>query len=186
MVEVTEWYQDCLVSKDRYEEVWKTAYGVDRSAEAPPSEWADADAVEAVLQATRPHGWARDWPPAWFAAQGAASNAAFALEEEVLEVGDVETTNRAETTRQADLLRCIIGNPFHPADIDSKWLSWNNGTIPAIARRIYDERRFEDMPILADALEDAGCADAAILDHCRGPGPHVRGCWVLDLLLGKE
>ena len=58
--------------------------------------------------------------------------------------------------------------------------------MPAIARHIYDDRAFHDLPILADALEDAGCADAAILDHCRGPGPHVRGCWAVDLLLGKS
>lgn len=56
----------------------------------------------------------------------------------------------------------------------------------ALAQAIYDEGTFDRMPILADALEDAGCHDAAMLEHCRGPGPHVRGCWVLDLLLGKE
>ena len=58
--------------------------------------------------------------------------------------------------------------------------------MPALARRVYDERAFHDLPILADALEDAGCADAALLEHCRGPAPHVRGCWVVDLILGKE
>ena len=55
-----------------------------------------------------------------------------------------------------------------------------------LARTIYEERRFDLMPILGDALEDAGCGDALILAHCRGPGPHVRGCWVVDLLLGKD
>jgi hypothetical protein len=55
-----------------------------------------------------------------------------------------------------------------------------------LARSLYEERRFEDMPVLADALEEAGCQDAAVLEHCRGPGPHVRGCWVLDVVLGKE
>jgi hypothetical protein len=55
-----------------------------------------------------------------------------------------------------------------------------------LAQGIYDERAFERLPILADALEDAGCTDAAILVHCRGPGPHVRGCWVVDLILGKQ
>ncbi len=56
----------------------------------------------------------------------------------------------------------------------------------ALARSIYDDRAFDRLPVLADALEDAGCTDAAILDHCRGPGPHVRGCWVVDLILGKS
>jgi hypothetical protein len=55
-----------------------------------------------------------------------------------------------------------------------------------MAQVIYDERKFEDLPFLADALEEAGCDNADILNHCRGPGPHVRGCWVVDLLLGKE
>jgi hypothetical protein len=55
-----------------------------------------------------------------------------------------------------------------------------------LAQVIYDERRFTDLPILADALEEAGCTNSDVLDHCRGPGPHVRGCWVVDLLLDKS
>jgi hypothetical protein len=86
---------------------------------------------------------------------------------------------------QCALLRDIFGNPFRPVAIDPAWLWWNGGTVPAIARRIYDDRRWEDMPILADALQDAGCDNADILDHCRSTGEHVRGCWVVDLLLGK-
>jgi hypothetical protein len=70
--------------------------------------------------------------------------------------------------------------------LDFAWLLWSHGTIPAIARRIYDERAFHDLPILADALEDAGCTDADILTHCRQPGEHVRGCWVVDLILGQN
>ena len=58
-------------------------------------------------------------------------------------------------------------------------------TVVQLAQSIYDDRAFDRLPILADALEEAGCTDAAILDHCRGPGPHVRGCWAVDLLLGK-
>jgi hypothetical protein len=54
-----------------------------------------------------------------------------------------------------------------------------------MAQAIYNERGFDRLPILGDALEDAGCTDRDILDHCRGPGPHVRGCWAVDLLLGK-
>jgi hypothetical protein len=85
------------------------------------------------------------------------------------------------------MLRDIVGLlPFRPVPIDAKWLSWNHDTIPAIARRIYEDRAFHDLPILADALEDAGCGNAPLLDHCRTGGEHVRGCWVVDLLLGKE
>ena len=80
----------------------------------------------------------------------------------------------------------IFGNPFRPVQVDPTWLRWNDSTIPKIAQSLYDDRAFDRMPILADALEDAGCTDAAILDHCRGPGPHSRGCFLIDLLLGKE
>jgi hypothetical protein len=85
------------------------------------------------------------------------------------------------------LLRCIFHNPFQlPAAVAAAWLTWNGGTIVQIAKAIYADRAFDRLPILADALEEAGCTDAAIIDHCRGPGPHVRGCWVVDLLLGKK
>jgi hypothetical protein len=83
------------------------------------------------------------------------------------------------------LLRDIV-NPFRHAAVDRSWLRWDNGTVARVARRVYDERRFDDLPILADALEEAGCTDTDILAHCRGPGPHVRGCWMVDLLLGKS
>jgi hypothetical protein len=87
---------------------------------------------------------------------------------------------------QAISLRCIIGNPFRPVTINPTWLAWNDGTVRKIAQSIYDERAFDRMPILADALTDAGCDHADLLNHCRDEGPHVKGCWVVDLLLGKE
>jgi hypothetical protein len=93
----------------------------------------------------------------------------------------------AERMVQCDLLRCIFGNPLHtPPAINPTWLAWNDSTVRRIAQAIYDERTFDRMPILVDALEDAGCTDRDILDHCRQPGEHVRGCWVVDLLLGKS
>jgi len=92
----------------------------------------------------------------------------------------------AERRAQAVLLRDIFGNPFRPVEANPAWLSWNGRAIPRMAEAIYEERAFDRLPILADALEEAGCTDAAILEHCRGPGPHVRGCWVVDLLLGKQ
>jgi len=88
--------------------------------------------------------------------------------------------------QQADLVRDIFDNCFRPVAIDPAWLAWNDGTVVKLAKTIYDDRRWDIMPILGDALEDAACHDAAILDHCRGPGPHVRGCWVVDLMLGKS
>jgi hypothetical protein len=83
-------------------------------------------------------------------------------------------------------LRDIFDNPFRPVPVDPSWLTWNDGTIPRLAQTIYHERRFADLPVLADALEEAGCTNADFLDHCRRPGVHVRGCWVIDLLLAKE
>src|SRR5262249_43605345 len=90
-----------------------------------------------------------------------------------------------ERSIRADLIRDIIGNPFRPVAIDLSGLGWNGGTVLHLAQSIYLGRRFGDLPILADALEDAGCTDPDILGHCRGPGPHTRGCWPVDLVLGK-
>jgi hypothetical protein len=87
--------------------------------------------------------------------------------------------------RQAALLRDLIGNPFRPIVLQPTWLTWNEGTVPRIAKAIYDDRAFDRLPVLADALMDAGCTDSGILDHCQCSGPHVRGCFVVDLLLNK-
>jgi hypothetical protein len=84
------------------------------------------------------------------------------------------------------LLRCVFANPHRSIVAQPAWLAWNDGTVRRIAQAIYDEHAFDGMPILADALEDAGCDNADILRHCREPGVHVRGCWVIDLLLAKE
>ncbi|HYT87959.1 MAG TPA: hypothetical protein VEL76_04510 [Gemmataceae bacterium] len=90
----------------------------------------------------------------------------------------------AERAAQATLLRCVFGSrPFHPVVIDP---SWRTPSVLTLANSIYENLRFEDMPVLADALEEAGCTDSAILDHCRGSGAHTRGCWPVDLLLDKE
>jgi hypothetical protein len=83
------------------------------------------------------------------------------------------------------VFRDIFGNPFRPVAVDPTWLTWNCDTVVKLAQGIYDDRRFEDLPILADALEEAGCQAQSILDHLRSPGPHVRGCWPLDLILGR-
>src|SRR5262249_9028954 len=103
-----------------------------------------------------------------------------------VEDAERQSVARAEAASQADLLRDIIGNPFRPSAVDLAWVRWNDRCVERIARRIYDERNFAELPILADALLDAGCDDEDILAHCRGAGPHVPGCWVVDLLAGKE
>jgi hypothetical protein len=81
----------------------------------------------------------------------------------------------------------IFGNPFRPPPpLPAVSLDWNDGTVRRIAQAIYEERAFDRLPILADALEEAGCTDADILNHCRQPGEHVRGCWVIDLIRGAS
>src|SRR5205823_4083168 len=113
-------------------------------------------------------------PAALFAAQQCLGSC-------YLPFGDTEkhkVLKRSETL----LVREIFGNPFHPVAIEPSWRSTN---VVSLSQTIYDERAFERMPILADALEDAGCTDAEVLEHCRQPGVHERGCWVLDLVLGK-
>jgi hypothetical protein len=84
------------------------------------------------------------------------------------------------------VLRCIFGNPFRPVILDPDILTWHGGLPVSMAQKMYDSRDFSDMPVLADALEEAGCRDADILGHCRSGGEHFRGCWVIDLLLGKS
>lgn len=81
-------------------------------------------------------------------------------------------------------VRDIFGNPFRETIIKAEWLNWNQRTVRSIAKSIYEDESFEELPILGDALEDAGCDNQLILRHCREHHTHIRGCWVLDLLLG--
>jgi hypothetical protein len=97
-----------------------------------------------------------------------------------------------ERRQQRKLLHDIFGNPFVPVAINAAWLTWNGGTIPKLAQAVYDERLLPAghldparLTVLGDALEEAGCTEAAILAHCREPAEHVRGCWLVDLLLAK-
>jgi hypothetical protein len=91
----------------------------------------------------------------------------------------VEETN-SESVR---LIRCVFGNLFRSSSFDPRW---RTADTVGLARGIYEDRAFDRLPLLADALMDAGCADEQVLGHCKSEGPHVRGCWVVDLILGKE
>lgn len=82
----------------------------------------------------------------------------------------------------AHLLRDIFGNPFRSVAIPE---AWRTNKVMSLAREIYENRDYSLMPILGDALEEAGCSESEILDHCRRLGDHVRGCWIVDLLLEK-
>jgi hypothetical protein len=82
-------------------------------------------------------------------------------------------------------VREVFGNPFRPVTVPKLWRTWNGGSVSALAQTIDAERRFGDMPVLADALEEAGCDNADLLAHCRSGGTHLPGCWVLDLVCGR-
>ena len=108
--------------------------------------------------------------------------------------GRSDSVRRAESEEHGDLLRCIIGNPFRvTTHIGPAALTWNDGCIVKLAQAAYEQRSLPDgtldnarLAVLADALEEAGCADEEILGHLREPGSHVLGCWAIDLLLGKN
>jgi hypothetical protein len=127
----------------------------------------------------------QDVDAAWDAAEAAIGGGQAHIYFALSPPGDVEA--------KCHLLRCIFGNPFRPLTIAPAILAWNNATVVRLAQAAYDERLLPEgtldngrLAILADALEEAGCTDADILGHCRSGGEHVRGCWVIDLLLGKE
>jgi hypothetical protein len=126
--------------------------------------------------------------PAWAAAVRTAMNASLATALRPPHLG-----HGPENHFQCEVLRDIFGNPFAaPPRIDPTWLAWNDGTIPRLAEAAYEHRSLpsgeldkERLAVLADALDEVG-ADALLPDHLRGPGPHVRGDWVIDLLTGRE
>ena len=144
-------------------------------------------AAQAVRQAVKERSWD------WIAARGAACDSGEAVWAAALSSAaggtDLEArrlaskAKKTEHAAQAELVRCIFGNPFRPATLDP---TWQTSAVVSLAQAIYNDYAFERLPLLADALEDAGCHHEDILAHCRGPGPHVRGCWVVDLLLEKS
>jgi hypothetical protein len=157
-----------------------------------------AAAEAAAKEAYPPGGPAWDAPcAAWMAAWGAADAAARGASWQAAQAADTHAAQvfagvaapdagrRAARAAHAALLRDLFGDPFLPTPFDPSWLAWDGGAIRNLARGIYEERAFDRLPILGDALEEAGCDSGDILGHCRQPGEHARGCWLLDLLLGQ-
>ncbi len=97
----------------------------------------------------------------------------------------IESEVGPELAAMCETLRDLVGNPFRLPVLEPAWLTWNDGTVVKLAQAIYDEGAFDRLPILADALEEAGCNEPRILAHCRDAAAHVRGCWVVDLILAK-
>jgi hypothetical protein len=138
-------------------------------------------AVEAVEQLAdgKPSGRLEN---VWGAAESAT--------EAMASLAGGEVFHPERVARFCELLRDVFGNPFHPVAVQPAWLSRD---VRAVAEAAYRERRLpagtlvpEQLSILADALEDAGCTEARLLDHLREPGPHVRGCWPIDSLLAMS
>jgi hypothetical protein len=189
-VEVAERYADGQADADELDEARRAA-----TENIHIATWFrdQGCALSAVDRATRrpeavEHGWNVDrrFSPAGLAEQTADSARSAATSVGAVRSGrHVRRSARAvvrESRCQADFLRCILGNPFRPVSFES---ASRTPTVLSLATSSYTERDFGTLPILADALEDAGCDNFDILDHCRQPGGHVRGCWVIDLLLGK-
>lgn len=132
-------------------------------------------AITPDTKAHKPHkkGDLRAWEASW---------------DEVYETFDIaqEAARETELVWQVAVLHDLFSNLYWPVTLDSAWLSWNDAVVPRLAQTIYNDRAFDWMPVLADALEEAGCQHTKILNHCRQPGEHVRGCWVVDLILGKN
>ena len=157
---------------------WDRVAAPGRAAVEVAERFADGRATPAELRAARLACKDAGGGGAWYAAASrpavAARNAALSA----LAGGDPG----AERAAQAGLLRDVAGNPYRPAAVDKRWRTTD---VLALALAVYDERAFDRLPLLGAALMDAGCADEQIISHCRADGPHVRGCWVVDLILGK-
>jgi hypothetical protein len=169
-VEVSERYADGRASDDELEEAF--AYANRVVGPGRPGGLASWDAHDAARLAAHP------------LRRGLADSTACAAARAGAAGGEEYWKNYSiEQTNQCILLRDIFSNPFRPIVLNPTWRTAN---VLALAQAIYADRAFERMPILGDALEDAGCDNVEILNHCRQPGEHVRGCWVVDLILGKE
>jgi hypothetical protein len=136
------------------------------------------DALDSGLALSAPRfNWFRDKDPLRLAHMAVE----YALED-LREADSKEGGAERAKARVAAVVREIFGNPFRSITFSP---DWGTDSVIALARRAHEVWEFSALPILADALQEAGCDNADILNHCRGPGPHVHGCWVVDLVLGR-
>jgi hypothetical protein len=184
-VEHSERLADGLAGEDEFASVYREAFAAieaaDRRAPTTGAARGAAGAARAALQAL--HGRrATPFQAAYYAAVAYTGDVCAVTPESVRYDADV-SGRAAERQFHLDLARDLTGNPFRPPPAVE--LAWREGRVRRLARRIYDGHRFEELPILADALEEAGCTSAELLAHLRAPGPHARGCWAVDLLLER-
>jgi hypothetical protein len=178
-VEISEKYADGLLGQKKLTAARREAFAATKAAQSCTVPRFDPQNLTLVATAAL-HACAsskRDWIAAGTA--GCASSVIFHVG------GNAAGWNEMEA--QSRLLCHIIGNPFRPVRLDPSCLtSTVTSTVTSLATAIYQERAFDRLPILADALEDSGCGSQEVLSHLRGGGEHTRGCWALDLVLGKE
>jgi hypothetical protein len=165
-VEVSERYADGSATRIELMKAWWTSYFANRSV------WKDKKYSGVVDYHKHPHSKAA------FTAQFACG-----MPCEVIDTYLNPERGRMAEGVEARILRDIFCNPFHLVTLNPSWLTSN---VLALADGIYSERAYDRMPILADAIKNAGCDNEDILNHCRQPGEHTRGCWVLDLVLDKQ
>jgi hypothetical protein len=169
-VEIAEHYADGTASRDKLinaRDGAREAVQQFKWPTGPDSAWRAASAAQS---ATRDTG------------MSAARNS-FCDASRAPNLRDTNQFDDGEIEHEVTLLRDIFGNPFRPVTFNP---SWRTLSVVRLAQTIYDERSFDKVPDLGDALERARCRDEAILNHCRESGEHVRGCWVVDLVLGKK
>jgi hypothetical protein len=150
--------------------------------------WREVDSYARIAAQAHPGGSSHTTPAAFAARSTCAKKVrpgyiAWLTRHAVVEDLEDETGHDRESLSELSLLDDILGNPYRPVSFVP---SWRTSTAVGLARQMYESRDFAALPILADALEEAGCDVPAVLAHCRGDGPHVRGCWVVDLVLGKS
>ncbi len=188
-VEVAELYADGLAGRKELAQAREAAEAAARASVVAASETAFERAAKAGAHCALSNGREAGRSASQEAAKAIGDAAYFGTGGAAAHPDDFwHRMIAAEEQEQAQLFRDIFGPlAFRRLTIDPSLLRWRDGTIPRLAQGIYEERAFDRMPILADALLDAGCDNDDMVSHCRQQGGvHVRGCWVLDLLLGKE
>ena len=184
-VEVSERFADGLVSAAKCRVAFEQAEAVALERGRPWSPDAFTYATSSAGDASTLHATT---VPMAISAASTASKAVGCAAGEIASDEDYDRTSdaaaRQEVVEQSRLVRDIFGNPFRPVAFDA---AWRTSDVVLLANGIYEEKAFDRMPILADALQDAGCDSDALLSHLRDTSAtHVRGCWALDLVLGKQ
>ena len=163
---------DGVASKKNLKPARALADEVNRARGSGPVGWREAALMVAAAADTPPRSAARR-----------AAVLLLSLLKKTAQKADPSAGSETPRPPLCDLLRCLFGNPPRNVPVDPAWLT---PTVRSLALAIYKSRSFDGLPILGDALEEAGCADDGMLDHLRGPGPHTRGCWAVDVLLAKS